>query len=123
MLFLKVEEMTECTYYYVTVKGNKLMNFKLIEVEINEKDFPDQKEFAIYITKNEMLKIKEKTKTNEYKLAIKLKKKYRVSVNEDHNYFVNAIEGFIFSTDEEEFFDEVTTTMMKRLDIQKGQNK
>src|SRR5690625_5959035 len=36
------------------------MNFKLIEVEINEKDFPDQKEFAIYITKNEMLKIKEK---------------------------------------------------------------
>src|SRR5699024_297718 len=51
-------------YYYVTVKGNKLMNFKLIE-----------KEFAIYITKNEMLKIKEKTKTNEYKLAIKLKNK------------------------------------------------
>src|SRR5699024_1417921 len=46
------------------------MNFKLIE-----------KEFAIYITKNEMLKIKEKTKTNEYKLAIKLKKKYRVSDN------------------------------------------
>ena len=38
------------------------MNFKLIEVEINEKDFPDQKEFAIYITKNEMLKIKEKKK-------------------------------------------------------------
>jgi len=73
--------MTEWTYYYVTVKGNKLMNFKLIEVEINEKDFPDQKEFAIYITKNEMLKIKEKTKTNEYKLAIKLKKKYRVSDN------------------------------------------
>lgn len=28
-----------------------------------------------------MLKIKEKTKTNEYKLAIKLKKKYRVSDN------------------------------------------
>lgn len=48
---------------------------------------------------------------------------WKITVNEDHNYFVNAIEGFIFSTDEEEFFDEVTTTMMKRLDIQKGQNK
>src|SRR5699024_5513001 len=46
------------------------MNFKLIE-----------KEFASYITKNEMSKIKEKNKTNEYKLAIKLNKKYRVSDN------------------------------------------
>lgn len=83
------------------------MNFKLIEAEINEKDFPDQKEFSVYITKNEMLKIKEEkevfeilnilnintgnqgiyffnlkdNKTDEYKLAFKLKKKYRVNDN------------------------------------------
>src|SRR5699024_7168152 len=58
------------------------MNFKLIE-----------KEFAIYITKNEMLKIKEKTKTNEYKLAIKLKKKYSVS---DNAVYVLSITLYFF---------------------------
>src|SRR5699024_4854820 len=79
---LKIKEKTKTNEYKLAIKlKKKIMNFKLIEVENNEKDFTDQKEFAIYITKNEMLKIKEKTKTNEYKLAIKLKKKYRVSDN------------------------------------------
>lgn len=32
------------------------MNFKLIEMDINEKDFPDQKEYAIYISRTEILK-------------------------------------------------------------------
>src|SRR5690625_4086350 len=67
---IKKKKMKELTYYYHRIKGNKLIKFKI-----------NEKEFAIYITKNEMLKIKEKTKTNEYKLAIKLKKKYRVSDN------------------------------------------
>src|SRR5699024_2661317 len=48
---------------------------------------------------------------------------WKITVNDEKNFFVNAIEGFIFSTDEEVFFDEVTNAMMKKLDIQKGQNK
>jgi hypothetical protein len=62
------------------------MNFKLIEVEINEKDFPDQFEILEILNINTgnqgiyFFNLKD-TKTNEYKLAIKLKKKYRVSDN------------------------------------------
>lgn len=32
---------------------------------------------------------------------------WKVSVNDKRNYFVNAMEGFMFSTDEKEFIDEV----------------
>lgn len=42
---------------------------------------------------------------------------WKVKVNEETDYFINAIEGFIFSTDENEFLDEVMELASNKIKI------
>ncbi len=42
---------------------------------------------------------------------------WKVDVNGETDYFVNAIEGFIFSTEEEEFISEVIESIVDKTDI------
>lgn len=44
---------------------------------------------------------------------------WKVKVNENQNYFINAIEGFIFSTDESEFLDEVIQLATDKIRMQR----
>jgi len=44
---------------------------------------------------------------------------WKVQVNKDRNYFVNAIEGFIFSTDEKEFLQEVIADLADQIRVQR----
>lgn len=44
---------------------------------------------------------------------------WKVKVNEDYDYFINAIEGFIFSTDENEFLDEVIQHAADKIRMQR----
>lgn len=44
---------------------------------------------------------------------------WKVNVNEDKEYFVNAIEGFIFSTHEEEFLDELMESIVDKSNVTK----
>lgn len=44
---------------------------------------------------------------------------WKVNVNNEKDYFVNAIEGFIFSTDEQEFLEEVMETSIEKMQIQR----
>lgn len=46
---------------------------------------------------------------------------WKVQVNDEKDYFVNAIEGFIFSTDEKEFLDEVIELVIRQIKSQKIQ--
>ena len=41
----------------------------------------------------------------------------KVNVNNEQNYFVNAIEGFTFSTEEEDFLSEAIETNIDRLQV------
>ncbi len=42
---------------------------------------------------------------------------WKVDVNGETDYFVNAIEGFIFSTEEEEFISEVIESIVDKTDV------
>lgn len=42
---------------------------------------------------------------------------WKVNVNNEQNYFVNAIEGFTFSTEEEDFLSEAIETNIDRLQV------
>lgn len=44
---------------------------------------------------------------------------WKVKVNEEKDYFINAIEGFIFSTDENEFLDEVIELATDKIRMQR----
>lgn len=44
---------------------------------------------------------------------------WKVDVNGEASFFVNAIEGFIFSTEEEEFIEEMLTTVAKKPNVTK----
>lgn len=44
---------------------------------------------------------------------------WKVKVNEEQDYFINAIEGFIFSTDEASFLDEVITSATNKIKVQR----
>ncbi len=44
---------------------------------------------------------------------------WKVQVNKEKNYFINAIEGFIFSTDEKEFLQEVIAGFADEIRIQR----
>lgn len=44
---------------------------------------------------------------------------WKVKVNENMDYFVNAIEGFIFSTDEDEFLDEVIELAVNKINMER----
>lgn len=43
---------------------------------------------------------------------------WKVRVNDEKDYFINAIEGFIFSTDEKEFLQEVMELTKERMKVQ-----
>lgn len=47
---------------------------------------------------------------------------WRVKVNGEHDYFVNAIEGFIFSTDEQEFLQEAIVDAAEKIRVQRRNN-
>ncbi len=42
---------------------------------------------------------------------------WKVKVNEEKDYFVNAIEGFIFSTEEQEFLEEVIQSAIDKVQV------
>lgn len=42
---------------------------------------------------------------------------WKVKVNEERDYFINAIEGFIFSTDEHEFLEEVIELAVDKIRV------
>lgn len=44
---------------------------------------------------------------------------WKVNVNEEKDYFVNAIEGFMFSTEEEEFIEEVIKHIIRKSEASK----
>ncbi|HLR68751.1 two-component system regulatory protein YycI [Virgibacillus alimentarius] len=48
---------------------------------------------------------------------------WKVTVNEEKNYFVNAIEGFVFSSDENSFISDVLTEYVKGIRQLKGDQK
>jgi len=48
---------------------------------------------------------------------------WKISVNDEKHYFVNAIEGFTFSTNEEEYLKEIMKDMMQKLDAYHKKNK
>lgn len=41
---------------------------------------------------------------------------WKVTVNEEVDYFVNAIEGFIFSSNEQDFLEEVISSFIKKIE-------
>lgn len=43
---------------------------------------------------------------------------WKVNVNHEKDYFVNAIEGFIFSTNEQEFLEEAMTLSIEKMNTQ-----
>lgn len=47
---------------------------------------------------------------------------WKVNVNKQEDYFVNAIEGFTFSTDEEEFLLDVINTAILKLQVQRSED-
>lgn len=47
---------------------------------------------------------------------------WRVKVNEEKHYFINAIEGFTFSTEEGEFLTEVIASSIEKLQLQRGKD-
>src|SRR5690625_7911218 len=47
---------------------------------------------------------------------------WKVQVNKDRNYFVNAIEGFIFSTDEKEFLQEVIADLADQIRVKRNKD-
>lgn len=47
---------------------------------------------------------------------------WKVNVNEEKDFFVNAIEGFTFSTDEKEFLLEVIDTAIFKLQVQRNKD-
>src|SRR5699024_3258245 len=42
---------------------------------------------------------------------------WKVDVNDEKNYFVNAIEGFIFSTEEQEFLEDVIESSIEKTNV------
>lgn len=48
---------------------------------------------------------------------------WKVRVNNEADYFVNAIEGFIFSTDEKEFFGEAIESALEKAQSKRRNNK
>jgi len=48
---------------------------------------------------------------------------WKITVNDEKHYFVNAIEGFTFSTDEEEYLENITESTMKLLEGQSRKSK
>jgi len=48
---------------------------------------------------------------------------WKVKVNQKNNYFINAIEGFIFSTDENEFLNEVIELAKEKIKVQRHNYK
>lgn len=47
---------------------------------------------------------------------------WKVNVNEEKDYFVNALEGFIFSTEEQEFLEEVIDASIDHMQVQREKN-
>src|SRR5699024_2041647 len=47
---------------------------------------------------------------------------WKVNVNEEEDFFVNAIEGFTFSTDEGEFLEDVIDTGIYKLQVQRSED-
>jgi len=47
---------------------------------------------------------------------------WKVNVNEEKDYFVNAIEGFIFSTEEQDFLENVIETTIEKFDVPWDEN-
>lgn len=44
---------------------------------------------------------------------------WKVNVNKEKDYFINAIEGFTFSTDEEEFLEEVIESSLDKMKVKR----
>lgn len=47
---------------------------------------------------------------------------WRVKVNDEKHYFINAIEGFTFSTEEGEFLKEVIASSIEKLQLQRSKD-
>lgn len=48
---------------------------------------------------------------------------WKITIDNEKHYFVNAIEGFTFSTDEAEYLENIVTSTLKLLESNPGKNK